>query len=261
MKFVKLKTQGEIDAMAVAGVAAAKTLHGLKDACKVGANTLALEMMARDLLASFGARPALLNYHPRFSKEPYRFATCISVNDAVIHGQPSEKTVLREGDVVGLDLVADVDGWLADTALTVIIGSGNVKAQRLLSVTQESMWHGIRQAVVGNRMGDVSNAVQKLVERNGFGVIKELTGHGVGSEVHEEGIDVPNFGRAGKGLPLVEGMTFCIEPMVTAGSPAVRHRPGDPWAVVTRDGSIGAHFEHTVAVTKDGPRVLTLLPT
>ena len=258
---MKFKTPGEIDAMAVAGVAAAKTLHGLKDACQPGVTTMSLEVLAREILSQNGARPALLNYHPRFSRVPYQYATCISVNDEVIHGQPSEKAVLKEGDVVGLDLVADVDGWLADTALTVIVGSGSVKAQRLLSVTQESMWHGIRNAVIGNRMGDVSNAVQRLVERNGFGVIRELTGHGVGSEVHEEGIDVPNFGRAGQGIPLREGMTFCIEPMVTAGSPAIRHRPGDPWAVVTRDGSIGAHFEHTVAITKDGPRVLTLLPT
>ncbi len=167
------------------------------------------------------------------------------------------KRVLREGDVVGLDLVADVDGWLADTAITVPVGAINVKAQRLLSVTQEALRHGISKAVVGGRMGDISSAVQKLVERNGFGVIRELSGHGVGCEVHEEGIDVPNFGVAGKGIPLKVGMTFCIEPMVTAGSPAIKHRPGDPWAVITKDGSFGAHFEHTVAITASGPRILT----
>ena len=257
---MRLKTPGEIDAMAVAGQAAAKTLQVLKAAAVVGTSTMSLELLARSELEKHGARPALLNYHPRFSRVPYQFATCISVNDEVIHGQPSESTVLKDGDLVGLDLVANVDGWLADHAITVQVGNGTVKAQRLLSVTQEAMWHGIRRAILGSKMGDISNAVQRLVERNGFGVIKELSGHGVGSEVHEEGIDVPNFGRAGKGLPLQVGMTFCIEPMVTAGSPMIRHRPGDPWAVVTRDGSIGAHFEHTVAITKEGPRVLTVLP-
>lgn len=258
---MRLKTPGEIDAMAVAGQAAAKTLHAMKAAAAAGTTTMALEMIAREELARHGARPALLDYHPRFSRVPYRFATCISVNDEVIHGQPSETTVIREGDVIGLDLVADVDGWLADTAITIVVGAASVKVQRLLTVTQEAMWQGVRKAVSGARMGDVSNAVQRIVERNGFGVIRELSGHGVGSEVHEEGIDVPNFGRAGKGLPLQVGMTFCIEPMVTTGSPGIKHRPGDPWAVVTRDGSIGAHFEHTVAVTSEGPRVLTALPS
>lgn len=256
---MRLKTQGEIDAMQVAGKAAAATLHAMKSACVVGTTTMALELIARNELSRYGATPALLNYHPRFSRVPYQFATCISVNDEVIHGQPSEKTVLKDGDVVGLDLVANVDGWLADTAITVIVGTGSTKAQRLLSVTQEAMWHGIRKAILGAKMGDVSNAVQRLVEKNGFGVIRELTGHGVGCEVHEEGLDVPNFGRPGKGPTLQVGMTFCVEPMVTAGSPAIRHRPGDPWAVVTRDGSIGAHFEHTIAITSDGPRVLTAL--
>ncbi len=256
---MKLKTPGEIDAMAVAGKAAAKTLQRMKTVIAPGMTTMDLEEVAREELKANGARPALLGYHPRFSRVPYEFAACISVNDEVIHGQPSASKVLREGDVVGLDLVADVDGWLADTAITVPVGAINVKAQRLLSITQEALRHGISKAVAGGRMGDVSSAVQRLVERNGFGIIRELSGHGVGSEVHEEGIDVPNFGLPGKGIPLRPGMTFCIEPMVTAGNPAIKHRQGDPWAVLTRDGSIGAHFEHTVAITEDGPRILTLL--
>lgn len=257
---MKLKTGNEIDAMAVAGRAAALTLQRMRSLTKPGITTQDLEEAARSELQAQGAKPALLGYHPRFSKVPYEFATCISVNDEVIHGRPSPKSVLREGDVVGFDLVADVDGWLADTAITVIVGKGSLKAQRLISVTQEALRHGIGKAVAGARMGDVSSAVQRLVERNGFGVIRELSGHGVGSEVHEEGIEVPNFGFPGKGLPIQVGMTFCIEPMVTAGSPGIKHRPGDPWAVVTRDGSIGAHFEHTVAITEDGPRILTLVP-
>ena len=256
---MRLKTAKEIDAMAVAGRAAALTLQKMKAAAVPGISTMDLEDIARAELAANGATPALLGYHPKFSRVPYEFATCISVNDEVIHGQPSPKRLLREGDVIGLDLVANVDGWLADTAITVIIGKGSLKAQRLLSVTQEALRHGINKAHLGSRMGDISNAVQRLVERNGFGVIRELSGHGVGSEVHEEGIDVPNFGFAGKGLPLQIGMTFCIEPMVTAGSPLIKHRSGDPWAVVTRDGSIGAHFEHTVAITEAGTRVLTSL--
>jgi len=256
---MRLKTESEIGAMAVAGRAAALTLQRMRASAVPGVSTMELEEVARAELSQHGARPALLGYHPRFSKVPYEFATCISVNDEVIHGQPSPKRYLREGDVVGLDLVADVDGWLADTAITVIVGKGSLKAQRLLSVTQEALRHGISKAHVGSRMGDVSSAVQRLVERNGFGVIRELSGHGVGSQVHEEGIDVPNIGFPGKGIPLRVGMTFCIEPMVTAGPPGIKHRPGDPWAVVTRDGSIGAHFEHTVAITEQGARILTAI--
>ena len=255
---MKLKTPGEIDAMAAAGSAAAKTLQAMKEAIEVGKTTMNLEEVARETLQKLGARPALLNYHPHFSRVPYTFATCISTNDEVIHGQPSTERKIKEGDVIGLDLVAEVDGWLADSAITVLVGKGDVKSQRLLSVTQEAMHHGIRKAVPGAHMGDVSFAVQRLVERNGFGVIRELSGHGIGQTVHEEGIDVPNFGREGKGLRLEVGMTFCVEPMVTIGSPQVRHRPGDPWAVLTKDGSYGAHFEHTIAVTDDGPRILTL---
>ena len=256
---MRLKTDSEIDAMAVAGRAAARTLQKMKASLSAGMSTMDLEEIAREELRVQGARPALLGYHPRFSSSPYDFATCISVNDEVIHGQPSPTRILKEGDVVGMDLVADVDGWLADTAITAVLGAASLKAQRLLSVTQEALRHGIAKAVAGGRMGDVSSAVQKLVERNGFGVIRELSGHGVGSEVHEEGIDVPNFGYPGKGLTLQVGMTFCIEPMVTAGSPGIKHRPGDPWAVVTRDGSIGAHFEHTIAITSEGTRILTSL--
>ncbi len=256
---IKLKTVSEIDAMAVAGKAAAHALRAMKSVAAPGMTTMDLEDIARSELQTHNARPALLGYHPRFSKVPYEFATCISVNDEVIHGLPSRQRILREGDVVGLDLVADVDGWLADTAITIVVGKGSPKAQKLLSVTQEALRHGIAKATAGAKMGDISSAVQRLVERNGFGVIRELSGHGVGTEVHEEGIDVPNFGIAGKGLPLQVGMTFCIEPMVTAGAPGIKHRPGDPWAVVTRDGSIGAHFEHTVAITESGARILTAL--
>jgi methionyl aminopeptidase len=256
---MRLKTVSEIDAMAVAGKAAARTLHKMRAMAIPGISTMDLEDVARAELAANGAKPALLGYHPHFSKVAYEFATCISVNDEVIHGQPSPNTILREGDVVGMDLVANVDGWLADTAITILIGKGSLKAQRLLSVTQEALRHGISKAQVGAKMGDISSSVQRLVERNGFGIIRELSGHGVGSEVHEEGIDVPNFGFAGKGLTLQVGMTFCIEPMVTAGAPAIKHRPGDPWAVITRDGSIGAHFEHTVAITEQGPRILTAI--
>jgi len=256
---MRLKTEIEIDSMAVAGRSAAMTLKRLRESVVPGISTMDLEEIAREELHRHGARPALLGYHPRFSKVPYEFATCISVNDEVIHGQPSPKQILKDGDVVGLDLVADVDGWLADTAITVIVGKGSLKAQRLLSVTQEALRHGIAKAQVGAKMGDISSAVQRLVERNGFGVIRELSGHGVGCEVHEEGIDVPNYGFPGKGLTLLVGMTFCIEPMVTAGAPGIKHRPGDPWAVVTRDGSIGAHFEHTVAITEQGPRILTAI--
>lgn len=242
--------------MEAAGKIASLALLAMKSEASIGVTTLHLDEVARETLKRHHATPALLNYHPRFSDVPYLYATCISVNDEVIHGQPSART-LKDGDLVGLDLVAELDGWLGDTAITILISKGNVSSQRLLSVTREAMFHGIKQAIPGNHMGDISHAVQRLVERNGFGVIRELSGHGIGHAVHEEGVEVPNFGRPGKGLLLRPGMTFCVEPMVTMGSPAIRHRPGDPWAVVTRDGKPGAHFEHTIGVTDDGPRILT----
>lgn len=257
---MSLKTPGEIDAMAEAGRAVALAIDKMKRAIVPGkTTTIELDTIAREELARHGAKPSLLGYHPSFSPVAYEHTACISVNDEVIHGVPSER-VLKDGDVVGLDLVGNVDGWHADSTITVIVGTGSKLAQRLVTVTRESMWHGINAAKAGATLGDIGYAVQKLVERNGFGVVRDLSGHGIGRSVHEGQLNVANFGRPGTGTRLEVGMTFCVEPMTTAGRYQVTHRKGDPWAVITADHSLGAHFEHTIAVTPDGPRVLTALP-
>lgn len=252
-----LKTPGEMDAIAAAGSAAAKTLKAMREAIVPGqTTTLDLEGVARDMLATLGAKPALLGYHPHFSKVAYEHATCISVNEQVIHGVPGPR-VLKAGDIVSLDLVADVDGWLADTTITVAVGSVSPKAQRLIEVTRAALLRGIEVIKPGLRLGDLGNTIQKIVEKNGMSVVRELAGHGIGRTVHEEGLDVFNFGRPGTGIVLQPGMTFAVEPMVSAGKPEVEHRPGDPWTIYMKDKSLSAHWEHTVGVTEDGCRVLT----
>lgn len=245
--------------MAEAGRAAAKTLQAMKTAIQPGKTTTQeLEDIARETLASLGAKPALLDYKPPFSQHTYRHATCISINEQVIHGVPSPR-ILKSGDVVSLDLVAEVDGWLADSTITVGVGNITPKAQRLIEVTRASMWKGIEIIKPGIRLGDLGNAIQKIVERNGMSVVRELAGHGIGRTVHEPGLDVYNFGRPGTGVELRPGMTFAVEPMVSAGKPQVEHRRDDPWTIWMKDKSLSCHWEHTVAVTEDGCRILTSL--
>jgi methionyl aminopeptidase len=253
---IRLKSSGEIDAMARAGLAVGTTLQRLKAAAAVGVNLLDLEALALESLAEFQAKPSLLGYHPAFSQVPYAWATCLSVNDEVIHGTPRKK-LLREGDILGIDLTANIDGWHADSAITVPVGQISPRAAKLLKVTEESMWLGIEKARNGNTLGDIGAAIQRHVERGGFSVLKNMCGHGIGQHVHEPGLDVANFGRPGAGQKLQIGMTFCVEPMVAAGRGDMKHRKDDVWAVLTKDGSLGAHFEHTVAVTAEGPRILT----
>jgi len=247
-----------MDAMAVAGRAAARTLRAVAAAAAPGVSLLELEEIALATLEAAGAKPSLKGYHPGFSRTPYEYATCLSINDEVIHGTPRKK-LLKEGDILGIDVVANIDGWHADTAITVPVGTVSPRAKKLMKVTEESMWLGIEQCLPGNTLGDVGNAIQRHVEKNGCSILKNMVGHGVGTAVHEPGLDVANFGRPKSGTRLVPGMTFCVEPMVTAGRGDMKHRKDDPWAVVTKDGSIGAHFEHTVGVTETGYRVLTLL--
>jgi methionyl aminopeptidase len=177
------------------------------------------------------------------------------VNEVVIHGIPDARTI-REGDIVDLDIGVTLNGWSADASWTFGIGTISPDAQRLLNVTRESLFQGIARAKPGNRIGDIGSAVQKYVESHGYSVVRDLVGHGIGRTVHEEP-SVPNFGKAGKGERLREGMTMCIEPMVNAGTFKVRTLD-DEWTVVTADGKLSAHFEHTVAITKDGPEILTV---
>jgi methionyl aminopeptidase len=258
---IRLKKPAEIAAMRQAGIAVALTLRAMRDAIVPDeTTTLDLDEIAGETMKKFGARPALMGYKPSFSNVPYMHNTCISVNNEVIHGVPSAKRVLRSGDLVSLDMDAEIGGWYADATITVTVGEVSEDAKRLSQVTREALQKGIEMARPGNYMGDIGYAIQRHVEKNGMNVVREMVGHGIGRMPHEPGLDVPNYGRPRKGIRLVEGMTFCIEPMVMLGRREVMHPPGDVWTIVTQDGSWAAHWEHTVAVTKNGAVLLTAPP-
>jgi methionyl aminopeptidase len=259
---VRLKSPEEIEMMRRAGRVVAEALTAMRDAIVPGKTTTAqLDEIAYETLKRRGAKPILLGYKPSFSDVPYQHSTCISVNDAVVHGVPDRKRVLQNGDIVSLDMDASIDGWCADSTITVPVGEVSSAAKNLLTVTREALYRGIAQARVGNTIGDISAAVQRHAERSRYGVVRELVGHGIGRTPHEKGLDVPNYGRPGQGVKLRPGMTFCIEPMVNIGTREILHKDGDPWTVFTQDGSLSAHFEHTIAITEDGPDILTLPPS
>jgi methionyl aminopeptidase len=248
---IQLKSPREIDAMARGGQILARTLRVLRDAVRPGVSTGELDQVAEDFIRSHdGAVPAF--------KGLYGFpgSVCISVNHEIVHGIPSRKRVLAEGDIVSLDFGVKFEGMFTDSAETVPVGEVAAADQRLLDVTRASLEAGIGAARAGNHIGDIGHAVQSVVERAGFSVVRELVGHGVGHGPHEDP-QVPNHGKPKRGTKLVPGLTIAIEPMVNAGLPGTRTL-SDKWTVVTVDGRKSAHFEHTVAVTEDGPRVLTM---
>ncbi|MGO8671980.1 MAG: type I methionyl aminopeptidase [Capsulimonadaceae bacterium] len=255
---ITYKTAAEIEAMREAGKAVAAALAAMREAIVPDETTTAhLDDVAHETLKARGARPTLLGYQPSFSDVPYPRVSCISVNEEILHTVPSEKRILRTGDVVSLDLDASVDGWVADSAITVPVGEVSSSARNLIMVTREALYKAIAKARAGNTMGDVSSAMQRHVERARYNVIRSCTGHGIGRTPHEEP-SVPCYGRPGTGIRLRPGMTFCIEPMVMIGKPTVVHRAGDTWAIIVADGSLSAHFEHTVAITAGGVEILTL---
>ena len=209
-----------------------------------------LERVAERKIKELGAKPAFKGYYD------YPCVLCTSVNDEIVHGIPSEKRVLKEGDIVSIDCGVVLDGFYGDSAITVPVGDDiNPELQKLLDVTRESLEHGIKAAQIGNTVGDVGAAVQQVVEANGFSVVREFVGHGIGTKLHEDP-QVPNYGTPGHGARLRDGMVIAIEPMVNVGRPETRLLD-DKWTAVTEDGSYSAHFEHCVAVTKNGPVVLT----
>lgn len=245
-----------------AGHVVAEVLGAMRDAIVPGVTTtLDLDAVAEEVLREYNAKSAFLNYQPSFSDVPFLHNTCISVNEEIVHGVPSARRVLQEGDIVGLDMGASVDGWFADSAITVPVGEVSPAAKNLLTVTREALFKGISQAKAGNRIGDVSSAVQKHAERNRYGVVRELVGHGIGTLPHEKGLDVPNYGRSGLGERLKVGMTFCIEPMVNLASREIMHVLNDQWTIISADRSLSAHFEHMIAITEAGPDILTLPPS
>jgi methionyl aminopeptidase len=247
---IQLKSPREVDIMAQGGVILAATLGVLREAVRPGISTGELDQIAEEFIRSHdGATPAF--------KGLYGFpgSICTSVNNEIVHGIPSRKRVLEEGDLVSLDAGVGYRGYFTDSATTVGVGSVSAEAERLLQVTQESLDAGLEAAVAGNHIGDIGAAVQRVVEAAGFTVVRDLVGHGIGVEFHEDP-QVPNYGKPKRREKLVPGLTIAIEPMVNVGGPATRQMP-DKWTIVTLDGSLSAHFEHTVAITDGGPRVLT----
>ena len=242
------KSPREIEQMRRANVLVAEVLAELARMVKPGITTGELDAAAERLVRAAGAEPAFKGYRG------YPATLCASVNDEVVHGIPGDRA-LAEGDIISLDMGVKLDGFYGDSAVTVPVGNVTEEVQRLLRVTQESLQKGIAQVRLGGRVSDIGHAIQEHVEAAGFSVVREFVGHGIGAQLHEEP-QIANYGEPGRGPRLAEGMVLAIEPMVNMGKPAVKVLR-DGWTAVTRDGSLSAHFEHTVAVTKDGPLVLT----
>jgi len=247
---IELKSPSQLETMRAAGRIVAEVLEALRKAVRPGITTLELDEVARGTILKGGGKPAFKGYRG------FPAHICTSVNEEVVHGVPSRRK-LKEGDIVGLDVGAVVDGYFADAAVTVGVGEILPEAADLLNVTQEALKEGIAFARVGNHLSDISHAVQKSVESHGYSVVRDFVGHGIGSELHEPP-QIPNFGKPGFGPVLREGMVLAIEPMVNQGQPEVEILP-DGWTAVTKDRKISAHFEHTVAVTQAGPEILTAL--
>lgn len=246
---ISVKSKSELEKMRKAGMIAGNALHFGGQSIKAGMSTHELDKIIHDYIVKHGAVPSFLGYGG------FPASACISINNKVIHGIPSKHEIIHDGDIVSIDVGAYIDGFHGDTAYTFAVGNVSEEAAQLLKVTQESLFKGIEQAVAGNRVGDVSHAVEEHCTSYGYGVVKQYVGHGVGSKLHESP-EVPNFGKAGRGPRLVAGMTIAIEPMINAVGEEVKVLP-DGWTVLTKSGSLSAHFEHTVAITSEGPVLLT----
>lgn len=248
---VTIKSAREIEAMAAAGRILADTLGVIAGRVHPGVNTAELDRVAEDYIRSHpGARPSFKGLYD-FPK-----SICTSINQEIVHGIPTDKRVLREGDILSIDCGVWLDGLHADSATTVPVGEIDSATQRLLDTTEAALYAGIRAATLGNHVGDIGFAIQTIAERAGYSVVRDLVGHGIGTSFHEEP-QVPNYGRPKRGPRLVPGMTIAIEPMVNEGKPETETL-ADKWTIVTADGSLSAHFEHTVVIVENGPRILTV---
>lgn len=242
------KTPEEIEKMAAAGLVVARCLKMVEAKCRPGSKTSELDRAADKFIRSQGGEPAFKGYRG------FPGSICTSPNSMVVHGIPG-KYELKRGDILSIDVGVEKDGWMADAALTVPVGPVSAIARKLLKATKEALFEAVSLCTAGSRLSDISNAVQKRAERDGFSVIRSLVGHGIGKSLHEDP-QVPNYGDPGRGPELEVGMALAIEPMINAGTQPVRMGP-DQWAIYSEDGSLSAHFEHTVAITEDGPRILT----
>ena len=247
---ITIKSAKQIEKMRASAKIAKEAVDLIEKAIRPGVSTAYIDTIAHDYIGSKGARPNFLNYGG------FPGSICASVNDEVVHGIPSKHIILQEGDIISIDMGAVLDGWHSDMARTFGVGKISPEAQQLIDVTKQSFFEGLKFLKHGARLGDVSHAIQEYAESFGYGVVRDLVGHGIGQNLHEDP-SVPNFGKAGHGVRLAAGMTLAIEPMITAGTYKVSVLDDD-WTVVTDDGSLAAHYENTVVITKDGYEILTL---
>ncbi len=255
---VTIKSKKEIELMREVCKVVAKVYQELEQKIKPGMSTWELDQIAENKMRSLGAIPAEKGYDIGIrGVPPFPASICVSINDEVIHGIPSKQRILKEGDVVSIDTVALKNGYNGDAARTFIVGKASKEAQRLVEVTKQAFFEGIKYAKVGNRIGDVCHAIGEYVNSQGYSVIREFQGHGIGKEMHEDP-GIPNYGKAGRGIRLEPGMTLAIEPMVIAGKPNILELE-DGWTIVTEDGSLAAHYENTILITEKQPEILTIL--
>lgn len=251
---IELRTPAEIDEMRPAGRFVASVLTAVRDATTVGSNLLELDALAHQMIRDAGAESCYIDYHPSFGGSPFGKVLCTSINDAVLHGLPHDYAV-KDGDIVSIDFAASVDGWVCDSAISFIVGTPNPEDERIIRATEEALVAGIAAATVGNTIGDISAAIGDVAETYGYSVNLDFGGHGVGREMHGDP-HVPNDGRAGRGYKLREGLVIAIEPWFMRTTDQIVTDP-DGWTLRSVDGSRGAHSEHTIAITADGPVVLT----
>ncbi|MEV0321017.1 type I methionyl aminopeptidase [Streptomyces sp. NPDC050658] len=254
---VELKTDSSIEAMREAGRIVARALTAVREAAGVGVSLLELDEVAHAVLKDAGATSPFLGYRPSFAPTPFPAVLCASVNDAIVHGVPTDYH-LRDGDLLSADFGATLNGWVGDSAISFTVGTPRPDDVRLIETAEAALAAGIAAATVGNRIGDIAHAIGTVCRKAGYGIPDGFGGHGVGRSMHEDP-GVPNEGRAGRGMPLRHGMVIAIEPMVIGGGTDHYHAAPDGWTLRTNDGSRAAHAEHTVAITDDGPRILTAL--
>ncbi|MET8448898.1 type I methionyl aminopeptidase [Streptomyces sp. NPDC005209] len=252
---VELKSNTALDAMHAAGQVVGRALTAVRQAARVGVSLLELDAVARRVLDEAGATSPFLGYRPSFAPTPFPAVVCASVNDAIVHGIP-DRYRLRDGDLVSIDCGAELDGWVGDSAISFTVGRPRPADAHLIETAERALAAGIEAAVVGNRIGDIAHAVGSVCRAAGYGIPDGFGGHGIGRHMHEDP-GVPNEGRPGRGLPLRHGMVLAIEPMLTAGGEDGYYAAPDGWTLRTTDGSRAAHVEHTVAITDEGPRILT----
>lgn len=251
-RMIYLKTKEEIEKMRRAGQIVAAVFEAVQKELRPGVTTAHLDKIAHHVIVSAGARPSFLHY----GDPPFPGSICASVNDVVVHGIPSSAVVLKEGDIISVDVGACLDGWHGDAARTFAVGTIDPEVEKLVRVTEESFYKGLEFAKPGCRLGDLQAAIQQHAESHGYGVVRELTGHGIGRDLHEAP-DIPNYGKAGRGLRLEAGMVIAVEPMITMGTYRI-YVDEDEWTIHTADGKPAAHYENTIAITEDGPVLLTI---